>query len=107
MKYSLNITDTAKNDLREIAIYIAEQSQSKDVALKFLDKLSECCNRLMDFPQSGAYPKDYVLKSLGYRYLVHNECLVFYILNNNERTVNVVAVFNSKKDYMRVLKTLI
>ena len=107
MKYSLNITDTAKSDLREIAIYIAEQSQSKDVALKFLDELLACCNRLIDFPQSGAYPKDYVLKNLGYRYLVHGDYLVFYTLDDNAYIANIVAIFNSKKDYMRVLKTLI
>lgn len=107
MKYTLNITDTAKSDLREITLYIAEQSQSKDIALNFLDGLLKQCNYLKDFPQSGAYPKDYVLKNLGYRYLVHGEYLVFYTVDDGEQTVNVVAVFNSKKDYMRVLKTSI
>jgi len=107
MKYTIKITETAKSDLREISMYIAEQSQSKDVASKFLDELLNCCMQLEEFPQSGAYPKDRVLKSLGYRYLVHGEYLIFYVVDAESKEVNIVAFFNAKKDYIRVLRNLI
>lgn len=107
MNYTINVTETAKNDLREIGLYIAKETQDKDVALKFLDELLARCGQLSAFPQSGAYPKDKVLKSLGYRYLVHGDYLDFYTVNEGGNRVDVVAFFNAKKNYMRVLRLLI
>lgn len=33
--------------------------------------------------------------------------LIFYLVDEEEKQVNVMAIFNSKKDYMRVLKNFI
>ena len=65
------MTDTAKNDLREIALGIYEISGSLDTAVGFVTELEEQCKILSTLPETGALPKDYVLKALGYRYLVH------------------------------------
>ena len=54
----------SKADLREIAFYIAEHSMDNETAKRFIMKLREQCKRLVDFPQSGAIPKDHVLRSL-------------------------------------------
>ena len=107
MSYRLKMTDTAINDLREIALYIAEESQNKEIALRFIDELQSDCIKLKDHPNIGAYPMDRVLKSRGYRFLVHGEYLIFYSINEEEKNVYIEAVFNSKKDYTRVLKKMI
>lgn len=107
MKYDIKFTQTAKNDLRDIAIYIAEQSKEKSIAIKFVEELQGKVVQLEDFPLSGACPSDRVLVSQGYRFLVHKEYLIFYIINEATKEVYVEAVFNSKKDYTRVLKKLI
>ena len=36
-------TDQARDDLKAIGRYIAEQSQSRDIALRFLDRIDERC----------------------------------------------------------------
>lgn len=107
MKYKIFFTDTAKSDLREIAFYIAGQAKNKETAIKFVGELREQCGQLADFPLSGACPADRVLKSAGYRYLVHKEYLIFYFIEEESRSVFVSAVFNAKKDYMRVFKNMI
>lgn len=107
MSYALKFTDTATNDLREIALYIAESSKNVDIALKFIAELQERCNQLVEFPNSGAFPKDRILKSSGYRFLAHKEYLICYTLEEETENVYINAFFNAKKDYFRVLNRLV
>lgn len=107
MNDTVKFTDTAKADLREIAFYIAEQSQNKEIARHFIQELQEQCNVLESFPESGVLPKDRVLKSNGFRFLVHKDYLIFYLYNSPEKTVNIMAIFNSKQNYMRVMRKFI
>ncbi len=107
MKYSIEFTDTAKSDLRDIAFYIAEESKDKDIAKRFVSELAAQCSRLEEFPLMGAIPKDRTLVSAGYRFLIHKEYLIFYSIDETNAKIYVSAVFNAKKDYTRVLKKLI
>ena len=100
MSYHVRITETAKQDLREIAFYIAEHSMDNETAKRFVMELREQCKRLVDFPQSGAIPKDF-------RYIVHKDYLIFYCIDETQRVVDVLAIFNAKKDYLRVMRKYI
>lgn len=107
MNCCIKFTDTAKSDLRDIAVYIAEQTKDKNTAIRFVSELREKCKLLEQFPNSGSIPKDRVLTSLGYRYLVHKGYLIFYKYAETENTAYIMAVFNSMLDYMRVMKKFI
>jgi len=103
-KWQIIMTDTAKSDLREIAFGIYEISKDPDTAVHFVMELEDRCSILSSQPESGAVPKDYVLKALGYRFLVYKHYLVFYITNPEEKTVTIHAVFNEKLDYFRYMR---
>ena len=103
-KWQIIMTDTAKSDLREIALGIYEISKDLDTAVNFVMELEEQCNILNSQPDSGAVPKDYVLKALGYRYLVYKHYLVFYLTDPVEKAVYIHAVFNEKLDYFRYMR---
>ena len=107
MNCRIEFTDTAKQDLREIAFYIAEQSKEKSVAIRFVTELQEKCKVLENFPESGAIPRDRMMKSAGYRFLVHGDYLIFYRHEASENTVYVLAVFNAKRDYMKIMRKFI
>ena len=107
MSYTVRLTDTAKQDLREIAFWIAEQSKDKEIAKRFVGELRETCKKLDTFPNAGAIPKDRVIRSEGHRFTVHKEYLIFYLVDEEKKQVNVMAIFNAKKDYMRVMKKYI
>jgi plasmid stabilization system protein ParE len=107
MDYKVVLTDTAKQDLRAIAFYITEESKDKDIAKRFVNELREETSRLGTLPNAGALPRDRILKSLGYRYLVHKEYLTFYLVDEQQKKVFVMAIFNGKRDYMRVMRKLI
>ena len=46
-------------------------------------------------------------QSVGYRFAVHKEYLIFYLVDEEEKQVNIMAIFNDQKDYMRVMKNFI
>ena len=95
MSYTVRLTDTAKQDLREIAFWIAEKSKDREIAKRFVGELRETCRKLDTFPNAG------------YRFTVHKEYLIFYLVDEEEKQVNVMTIFNAKKDYMRVMKRFI
>ena len=104
MSCQIIFTDTAKSDLRDIALYIAELSKDKNLAIRFVTELQKETEILKQFPESGAIPADRVLKSNGYRFLVHKDYLLFYLYQKEENIAYVMAIFNGKRDYMRVMK---
>lgn len=77
MKYQVIFTDTAKSDLREIAMYLAERSKDKQFAIRFVKELQEETKILEAFPESGAIPRDYILKCSEFRFLTYKDYLLF------------------------------
>ena len=103
-KWKVIMTDTARADLREIAFGILELSGDSDTAVHFVTELQDSCSVLESQPESGVLPKDYVLKALGYRFLVHKHYLVFYLTDEPAETVYIHAFFNEKLDYFRYMR---
>lgn len=104
MNCQIIFTDTAKSDLRDIAVYLAEMSKDRNLAIRFVKELQEKTRILEAFPESGAVPRDRVLKSSGYRFLGHKDYLLFYLHIKEENKVYVMAIFHGKRDYTRVMK---
>lgn len=107
MSFKIKFTDTAKEDLRNIAIYIAEQSKDKKIAIDFVNELREKTKILETFPECGAIPDDRIMKNSNYRFLVCKEYLIFYHYVSEDNTSYVLAVFNSKRDYSRVMRRFV
>ena len=107
MTYKVVITDTAKQDLRDIAVWIAKQSKDIETAKRFVNELKERCKNLEQFPSTGSFPRDRVLKSAGFRFVAHKDYLIFFLIDEESSCVNVMAIFNAKKDYMRVMRNFI
>lgn len=51
-------TPQARRSLKECALYIAEQSQSRAVALRFLSSIEEKCQLCSTQPQMGTFRPD-------------------------------------------------
>ena len=82
MKYKVIITETAKQDLRDISFGIAYQSKNINIAKKFINELREAIRKLSIFPRSGSIPEDPIIKSSGFRFIVHKNYLIFYSIEN-------------------------
>lgn len=103
MKYKIQRTDKADNQLREIIFYIAEDSGSVDIALDYLDKIEKAINKLEDFPYSGSTPRYAILRKQGYRVLIVERHLVFYKVNEAEKAVMIYAVVDGRREYRNLI----
>lgn len=103
MSYRIVRTDKADEQLRELIFYIADDSGSVDVALNYLNKIEKAINRLADFPMSGSIPRYSILRKQGYRVLIVERHLIFYKVNEEEKTVTVYAVVDGRQEYRNLI----
>lgn len=103
MSCAVVFTERARADLREIAFAIADLVKDVEVGIRFTKELREKTNMLTVAPESGAWPKDSILKSNGVRFLTHKDYLLFYKYQKAENRVYIMAVLHSRRDYMRVM----
>ena len=103
MKYQIIRTDKADEQLREIIFYIADDSGSVDIALKYLDKIETAIRRLEDFPASGSILRYAILRRQGYSVLIVERHLVFYKINEEEKTVTIYAIVDGRREYLNLV----
>ena len=101
--YKIMRTDKAEDQLRDIIYYIADDSGSIDVALKYLDKIEESINRLKEFPNSGSIPRYSILKKQGYRVIIVEKHLIFYKVNEGNKTVIIYAIVDGRREYKNLI----
>lgn len=103
MRYKVIRTDKADEQLREIIFYIADDSGSVDIALKYLDKIEKAIKRLEDFPMSGSIPRYSILRKQSYRVLIAERHLVFYKVNEDEKVVTIYAIVDGRREYRNLI----
>lgn len=98
-KYALRYLPVAVDDLISIFDWIADGSPS--IAADFIDKLDQHIGNLGTHPFLGRIPRDDKLKSSGYRVLVIESYLVFYIVRGN--TVEIHRVVHGSRNLDDIL----
>ncbi len=96
-------TDKAEDQLRDIIYYIADDSGSVDIALKYLDKIEESIDRLKQFPNSGSIPRYSILKKQGYRVAIVEKHLIFYKVNEENKAVIIYAIVDGRREYQNLI----
>ena len=86
---------TAEEDLYETFEYI--QKDNPSAALSQLEKFDKSISQLALDPYPGLVPKDDRLKQLGYRILIIEKYLVFYIVKG--KTVQIRRIIHSARQY--------
>ena len=101
--YSLKFSTKASEDLEQIYIYIAEKLFADVAADRLLNKIEDGIMRLRDFPYSGSFVLDELLKSKGYRKLIVDNYLVFYLVNEIEKQVVIMRILYGAQNYQDIL----
>ena len=97
MKYRIKYLPETVSDRDEIKNYLAQYHES--TVKKFFNLLKVKISRLKEFPFScPEYEDDH-----DYRKLVVGDYLVFYIVNEKDRTVEIHRIFHGSKDIKRQL----
>ena len=101
--YSLKFSTKASEDLEQIYIYIAEKLFADVAADRLLNKIEDNIMKLRYFPYSGGFVLDELLKSKGYRKLIVDNYLVFYLVNEIEKQVVIMRILFGAQNYHNIL----
>ncbi|MED4014661.1 type II toxin-antitoxin system RelE/ParE family toxin [Sutcliffiella cohnii] len=102
-KFQIKVTPIAYSDLDEIYSYIVNSLFNESAADLLIDKIETSIMRLRDFPYSCSLVSDEVLKVKGYRKLIVENYIVFYIVRVDEREVIVMRVLYGGQKYQDLL----
>ncbi|UNC93494.1 type II toxin-antitoxin system RelE/ParE family toxin [Candidatus Contubernalis alkaliaceticus] len=94
-KYKINIYPAAKRDLKDIVDYI--NTLSPDAAVRKYDYIIEKIGSLSQMPERCPMIRDSQLRLKGYRMLIVNNYMVFFIVRDN--TVQIRQILYGKMQY--------
>jgi plasmid stabilization system protein ParE len=103
MTYEVLVSPSALDDMRGILRYIAENLSAPESALKILDSIETAIRSLSESPKIYAVVSDERLSALGYRKLCVENYLVFFIINDSQKTVEVDRVLYTRRDWQQIL----
>ena len=103
--YTVIRTDTADALIHKIILDIAEKFGA-EVALEKLDELETQIMLLGDNPYIGTEPRYMILRRQGYKVLITEKKLVFYKIDEKQKTVTVYAVVDQRQDYLNIVRGL-
>ena len=98
-KYEIRLLRLAEDDLTEIILYVAADRSS--AAVKLMTNFSRKLTLLEDNPLIGNVPHEDSLRQLGYRYLLVENYLVFYIVESS--VVYAHRIIHGARDYVKRL----
>ena len=102
MSYQVHITSTAEHDIMRAADYI--EFKNPDAADNLLDAATEQIGSLADLPQKFHLVDDPVLASWGIRFVIINNYLAFYTIDEEKQTVIIVRFLYQKSNWTAILR---
>ncbi|MHB1686305.1 MAG: type II toxin-antitoxin system RelE/ParE family toxin [Ignavibacteriaceae bacterium] len=98
-KYQVGLLSIAEEDFAEIITYIAtDNPTAADVIANKIEKNLEI---LSGNPNPGRIPREKEIRNLGYRYLIVQNYLIFYTIE--ERTIFVHRFLHGARNYKSLL----
>ena len=104
MSYQVRITSTAEHDIMRAADYIEFTLKNPDAADKLLDVAITQISSLADLPQKFRLVDDPVLASWNIRFVIINQYLAFYTIDEEKQTVIVVRFLYQKSNWTSILR---
>lgn len=98
-KYALRYLPVAYDDLNSIVDWIAGDSPAN--AAIFIEAVDQRIGNLKVYPFMGHIPRDDKLKNAGYRVLVLESYLVFYVVRG--KTVEIHRIVHGSRNLMDII----
>ena len=104
MSYQVHITSTAEHNIMRAADYIEFALKNPNAANNLLDAVTEQIGSLADLPQKFRLVDDPVLASWGIRFVIINNYLAFYTIDEEKQTVIIVRFLYQKSNWTSILR---
>ena len=97
--YRIKLLKVAEDDFTEIVMYIS--AENINAANKLADKIEKSLLSLTENPKLGRIPRDEDIKQLGYRYLIVENYIIFYTID--QRTIYIHRILHGSRNYKTIL----
>jgi len=104
MNYQVRIVKPARADMREIRRYITEDLLNPEAAAKLINLIDTNIQSLKTMPTRFPLVQNTYLASKGFRIIVCESHLVFFIIEEETRKVFVMRVIYARRDWARMLR---
>ena len=102
-KYTIQFSKDAKDDLTDIYSYIKYNLQEPNIANKLIQKIKQEIHKLKDYPIIYPIISDDFIKTLQLRKFKIKNYFVFYRVNPNNTTIEIVRVIHSRRNWTKLL----
>ena len=103
MKYKISVSSRARKELLDIAKYILTEFDSPNSARRIANKIKSDITELDTMSKRFALVSDEHLAQKGFRSIPVENYIIFYIVNENVKTVNIISVMHNKRDWINLL----
>ncbi|MBU1099126.1 MAG: type II toxin-antitoxin system RelE/ParE family toxin [Bacteroidetes bacterium] len=98
-KFQVRLLKIAEEDFTEIISFIA--AENPNAAEAIANKIEKNLENLSENPLLGRVPRDIDIKSLGYRYIIIQNYILFYTIE--EKTIIVHRILHGARNYNSLL----
>ncbi len=98
-KYQVRLLSIAEEDFTEIISFIAVDNPTAADAIA--NKIEKNLDLLSENPKLGRIPREEEIRNLGYRYLIVQNYLIFYTIE--ERIIFVHRILHGARNYKTLL----
>ena len=97
-QYKILITELAKNDLRNISLYITYELLNPDASIRTFRGIRKQIDKLVILPERNQLDDDPALRELGVRSTSYKNYKIYYVVDNEILTVTVIRIFHMLED---------
>lgn len=98
-KYTIRLLQAAEEDFKDIIMYISLDNPK--AAETVADKIEKSLSNLEHFPLIGKIPAEQELAKMGYRFLIVQNYLIFYTVENN--IILIHRIIHGARNYSSLL----
>ncbi|MBQ2716471.1 MAG: type II toxin-antitoxin system RelE/ParE family toxin [Clostridia bacterium] len=102
-EYSVLIGRQAERDILEAVTYIQEILFQPESARRIYKAIKTQINMLSEMPQRFAVIAEEPYRSMGMRKASAENYLIFYLVNEKEKTVSIVRVLHNRREWTNLL----
>lgn len=103
MSWQVLYTKRANEDLQNIYRYIAEELKVPDTAQKLTIKIMDKIDTLNEMPKRNPLYNKEPWKSRGLRKLIIDNFIAFYLTNENQNQVIILAIMYGGRDIDKMI----
>ena len=104
MEYQVKLTDYAVEQMQNIVRYISKVLQSPDTARRWMEKIKLQISSLRTMPNRYPLTLEEPWRSEGIHKMPVENFLVYYWINETQKTVWVIVVVYGQRDQIQALR---